>query len=107
MIEIPTGTQFGRNLQQLVEFASLALRGRTEFCMSQCDSAEAGDDGHQRSLLGGEGAGGARIDQNCSLAARSAERSGNQHAGRNYAAQRVWIAADREGDASPGGEGAV
>ena len=56
MIEIAAGTEFGGNLQQLVEFASLALRGGTKFCMSQRDGAEAGDDGHQRFLLGGEGA---------------------------------------------------
>jgi len=40
MIEIATGTEFGRNLQQLMKLARLALRGGTKFRMRQCDRAE-------------------------------------------------------------------
>ncbi len=56
MIEIAAGAEFGRNLQQLVQFMRLALRGRTEFSVSQRNRAEAGDDRDQGFLLGGEGA---------------------------------------------------
>ena len=95
MFEIAAGAEFGRDLEQLVQFMRLALRRGAEFGVSDGNRAEPGDRRYQRSLLGSEDAVVAGIDQDRPLGARSAEGRGNQHSGRNQAAQRVLIAARR------------
>ena len=107
MFEVAAGAEFGRDLEQLVQFVGLALRGGTQFGVSHGDRAEAGDGRDQRLLLGGKDSVGARIDEDRALRARSAERRGNQHSGRNHAAERVQIAADGDGDGLSGGNRAL
>ena len=43
MFEVAAGTEFGGNFQQLVKFASLALRRGTHFGMSHGHRAESGN----------------------------------------------------------------
>ena len=107
MFEVAAGTELGRDLEQLVQFVRLALRGGTQFGVSHGDCAEAGDGRDQRLLFAGKDSVGARIDEDRALGARSAEGSGNQHSGRDQAADRVHFAADGDGDRLSGGNRAL
>ncbi len=98
MFEVCAGTEFGRNLKQLVEFVGLALRGGAKFGMSHRYRAEAGDGRDQRLLLRSKNLVGAGIDEDCALGARRAEGRGNQHSRRDHAAERVQLSADGDSD---------
>ena len=81
-----------------MQFVRLRMRRGMEFRMRHGDRAETGNRRHQRLFFRGENAVLARIDQDRALGARGAERSGDQHSGRNQIAQRVHIGADRKSD---------
>ena len=107
MLQIAAGTEFGRNLQQLVEFVRLGMRGGVQFGVRHGDGAKSGDRRHQRFFFGRENAVLPRVDQDRALRARSAKRSRNQHPGRNQIAQRVHVGADGNRDRLSGGDGAL
>ena len=90
-----------------MQFVRLGMGGGVQFGMRHGNGAEAGDGRHQRFFFRGENAILARIDQDRALRARGAERSGDQHSGRNQIAQRVHIGADGERDRLSGGDGAL
>ena len=107
MFEVAAGAEFGRNFEQLMQFVGLTLRRGGKLGVRNGDRSEAGYGRYQRLLLGGESAVVARIDQNRPLRARSAEGRSYQNSGRNQAAERMLIAADRDGDDLSGGYGTL
>ena len=107
MFEIAAGTQFRGDIQQLMQFMGLALRGGAQFGVSHGDCAEAGNGRKQRFLLRGKGSLGARIDENCALLVSSAKRRSQQHSRSDHRTERVQLASDRNADNLAGGDRAL
>ena len=56
VLEIAAGAELGGNLEQLVQFVRLRMRGGVEFGVGDGDRAEAGNRRHQRLLFRGKNA---------------------------------------------------
>ncbi len=89
LVQLADGAEFGRNVQQLVEFVSPRPGRTVEFRVGDGHRRKTGDHGNQRFFFRAENPLRARIDQDRALRLGSAKGRGNQHPGRNQFAQGV------------------
>ena len=105
LIQLANGTEFGRDVQELVQFVGLGARGGIKLGVRDGDRAKTGNGGNQRFLLPAESAPLPGVHEDGTLSLGGAKRRGHQHPRRDHISQRMrgWINSNANGLA--GGNG--
>ena len=105
LVEFSGGTEFERNLEDLVEFVGLGTSHAVQLGVGDGDRAKAGQGGNQGFVFGSERVGETRVDENCTVRARGTKGRGDENSGRRvFSEMRSAVDADR--NTLAGGHGA-
>ena len=107
ILKVAAGAERRGDFQQLVKFLSLRLGRGIQLGVRDRDRAKAGQRRHQRFFLRREHAFRPRINKDGALRPGSAERRRDHHSGRNQAAQRMCVGAERKSNRLSGADRAL